>query len=160
MPRAPVRRGAADLAAVARGPSGPAGGEVMPTGAGHAPAQADAEPGRFAGLEAYRGVAALLVVVFHAYQHSREGTGTAREVYAGTPLHPLFHNLEAGVAWFFVLSGFLLYQPFLAADLHGAPRIRLADYARRRVLRIVPAYWLALTVLAIYPGLVGVFSGD
>ena len=28
------------------------------------------------------------------------------------------------------------------------------------MLRIVPAYWVALTVLAIFPGIVGVFSGD
>ena len=39
-----------------------------------------------------------------------------------------------------------------------APRIR--DYARRRVLRIVPAYWVALTVLAATVGLCGVFTGD
>jgi peptidoglycan/LPS O-acetylase OafA/YrhL len=65
-----------------------------------------------------------------------------------------------GVTVFFVLSGFLLYRPFLAADLDGAPPIRVADFGRRRVLRIVPAYWIALTLLAIYPGLVGVFTGE
>lgn len=31
--------------------------------------------GRFEELEAYRGLAALLMVVFHAYQFSREGLG-------------------------------------------------------------------------------------
>ena len=40
------------------------------------------------------------------------------------------------------------------------PRPRLIDFLRRRALRIVPAYWLALTALAIFPGLVGVFTGD
>ena len=38
--------------------------------------------------------------------------------------------------------------------------MRVKDFARRRFLRIVPAYWVALTILAIYPGLIGVFSGD
>ena len=61
---------------------------------------------------------------------------------------------------FFVLSGFLLYRPFLASEIDGAPRVRLIDFGRRRVLRIVPAYWVALTILAIYPGLIGVFTGD
>lgn len=28
------------------------------------------------------------------------------------------------------------------------------------MLRILPAYWLALTVLALYPGLTGVFGND
>ncbi|MEA2495606.1 MAG: hypothetical protein QOJ29_3517, partial [Thermoleophilaceae bacterium] len=68
-------------------------------------------------------------------------------------------RLDVGVTVFFVISGFLLYRPFVAARIEGrrAPRVR--DYARRRVLRIFPAYWLALTVLAIWPGLVGVWSG-
>ena len=62
------------------------------------------------------------------------------------------------MAVFFVLSGFLLYRPFFNAELTDAPRPRIRDFARRRVLRIVPAYWLTLTALAIFPGLVGVFS--
>ena len=49
------------------------------------------------------------------------------------------------------------------ARLAGArrrPARALRDYARRRFLRIAPAYWLALTVLAIVPGIYGVFSGN
>ena len=66
-----------------------------------------------------------------------------------------------GVAFFFVISGFLLYRPFLAARFAGRrPPPRIRDYARRRVLRIVPAYWVALTVLAATVGLCGVFTGD
>ena len=42
----------------------------------------------------------------------------------------------------------------------GRPPPRVRDYARRRVLRIVPAYWVALTVLAATVGLCGVFTGD
>ena len=69
-------------------------------------------------------------------------------------------RLNMGVAFFFVISGFLLYRPFLAARFAGRPPPRVRDYARRRVLRIVPAYWLALTVLAATVGLCGVFTGD
>ena len=50
-----------------------------------------------------------------------------------------------GVAIFFLISGFLLYRPFLAARRGGRP-VRLGSYATRRVLRIVPAYWVALTI--------------
>ena len=56
---------------------------------------------------------------------------------------------------FFVISGFLLYRQFL-----GDRPPALGAYARHRFLRIVPAYWVALTLLAIWPGLVGVFTGD
>jgi peptidoglycan/LPS O-acetylase OafA/YrhL len=63
------------------------------------------------------------------------------------------------VAVFFVISGFLLYRPFVAARLGGTP-VRARPYFRRRLLRIVPAYWFALTALALWPGLPGVFSRD
>jgi peptidoglycan/LPS O-acetylase OafA/YrhL len=68
-------------------------------------------------------------------------------------------RLDVGVTVFFLISGFLLYRPFVAAHLDGRPGPRVRDYARRRVLRIVPAYWLALTLLSIYPGLLQMWSG-
>ena len=40
----------------------------------------------------------------------------------------------------------------------GPRRRRFADYARRRFIRLYPAYWVALTALAILPGLDGAFS--
>jgi peptidoglycan/LPS O-acetylase OafA/YrhL len=67
---------------------------------------------------------------------------------------------SVGPILFFVISGFLLYRPYTAARAAGRPFPSVAHYARRRVLRIVPAYWVALTVLALFPGIVGVFTGD
>jgi peptidoglycan/LPS O-acetylase OafA/YrhL len=69
-------------------------------------------------------------------------------------------NLSIGVAVFFAISGFLLYRPFFNSEISAAPRPAATDFLRRRVLRIVPAYWLALTVLAIYPGLPLVHSNE
>jgi peptidoglycan/LPS O-acetylase OafA/YrhL len=76
------------------------------------------------------------------------------------PLGAYTARLNMGVAFFFVISGFLLYRPFLAARFAGRPVPRIRDYARRRVLRILPAYWLALTVLTVLVGLCGVFTHD
>jgi peptidoglycan/LPS O-acetylase OafA/YrhL len=61
---------------------------------------------------------------------------------------------------FFAISGFLLYRPYVAARARdrGVPSTR--RYARRRALRILPGYWTVLTLLAIFPGIVGVFSGE
>ena len=67
-------------------------------------------------------------------------------------------RLEVGVAVFFVISGFVLYRPFVAARLDGRPLPLVGRFAGRRALRIVPAYWLALTVSALVLGLAGVFS--
>jgi len=107
---------------------------------------------RFALLDGLRAIAALSVVALHATTYTNDFHGW-QGAYA--------RQLAAGVTVFFLLSGFLLYRPFVAARMtHRAP-IRTRDYARRRLLRIVPAYWLALTVLALWPGLPGdVFGAD
>jgi peptidoglycan/LPS O-acetylase OafA/YrhL len=106
---------------------------------------------RFPLFDGLRAVAALSVVIYHAGYLSRANEGEAG-------LSPYLARLNIGVAVFFVISGFLLYRPLLAARLGEGQPIRLRDYARRRVLRIVPAYWVALTVLATYPGLPDLFG--
>jgi peptidoglycan/LPS O-acetylase OafA/YrhL len=65
---------------------------------------------------------------------------------------PWLAHLNVGVPLFFVLSGFLLYRPFAAARLGLGPAPDPARYAIRRVLRIVPAYWVALPVVALVLG--------
>jgi peptidoglycan/LPS O-acetylase OafA/YrhL len=77
---------------------------------------------RSAPLDALRAVAALLVFAWHI---------TRVEVF-GVHL-----GLDNAITIFFVLSGYLVYRPFLAG-------VDLRAYAVRRVARIVPAYWVAL----------------
>ena len=101
---------------------------------------------RFAQFDGLRALAALAVLVFHAGLYTR-----AQESTSG--LAPYLARLNVGVALFFVISGFLLYRPLLAARAGLAKPRRARDYSRRRFLRIVPAYWVALTVLMVYPGL-------
>lgn len=107
---------------------------------------------RFPLFDGLRAIAALSVLVYHVGYFSRANEGESG-------LAPYLARLNVGVAVFFVISGFLLYRPMLAARLGESAPIRLRDYARRRFLRIVPAYWVALTVLAIYPGAPEAFSG-
>ena len=71
---------------------------------------------------------------------------------------PFAYSAGIGLMAFFAFSGFLLYRPYVAARVDGRPEPRVRDYTRRRLLRILPAYWSALTLLAIWPGLPGVFS--
>jgi peptidoglycan/LPS O-acetylase OafA/YrhL len=94
---------------------------------------------RFPLLDALRAAAALSVFFGH--------TITGVFTLAG---HPELFTLATefayqGVAIFFVLSGFLLYRPFLTARARGR-RMSLVSYAERRALRIVPAYWVALSI--------------
>jgi len=102
---------------------------------------------RFPLLDAMRAIAALAIVFTHASGVSNFNVDN--------PLGAYTARLNFGVTLFFLLSGFLLYRPFVAARREGRPPIRIRDFVRRRVLRIVPAYWVALALLAIYPGLAG-----
>jgi peptidoglycan/LPS O-acetylase OafA/YrhL len=106
---------------------------------------------RFPLFDSLRAIAALAIV------------GTHAAVFAGvydhdTLLRPYAARLEAGVAVFFVISGFLLYRPFIRARLEGTHSPRTAAYAWRRFLRIAPAYWVALTAIAIWLGTPDVFT--
>lgn len=133
------------------GYSGPRGARFPPLRPTAAPLAPPPGHPRFPLMDSMRALAALSVFGYHvgyvtgANQHPTLGVFTS--------------VLNVGVPIFFVISGFLLYRPFVAAR-HGAPRRRVRDYARNRVLRIVPAYWVALTAAAGFPGLMGVFTGD
>jgi peptidoglycan/LPS O-acetylase OafA/YrhL len=108
---------------------------------------------RFPLMDGLRAVAALLVLSAHVLGN----TGAHLDSPVGRLLVVVS---QVGVGLFFVLSGFLLYRPFIAAQLHHRRPPRLRDYARRRVLRILPAYWFAITIMAIYPGLAGFWDQD
>jgi peptidoglycan/LPS O-acetylase OafA/YrhL len=106
---------------------------------------------RFPLFDSLRAVAALAVVATHT-------SGLTTFNSSNDVLGPFTARLNVGVTIFFVISGFLLYRPFVAARLEARQPPGLLAYSRRRLLRIVPAYWLALTVLSIWPGLAGTFD--
>lgn len=90
----------------------------------------DLERQRLGSLDVARWLAAAVVVLFHA------------GMFVGDPaLKKLLAFGYRGVDFFFVLSGFVIYRAH-AADL-GRPS-RLAEYVRKRFLRIFPPYWVAL----------------
>ena len=98
---------------------------------------------RFPCFDGLRAIAAGAVVLLHVSLISgftfREADGVG----------PYFARGEAGVYLFFLISGYLLYRPFVAAHFDREPRPGLWAYARRRALRIIPAYWLAVTILVV-----------
>ena len=103
---------------------------------------------RFPGFDGFRAIAALGVLVNHvAFLAGR----TRLETF-GLDLGPFFARLDIGVAIFFLISGFLLYRPFVEPILTGAPRPAVGPYLKRRALRIFPGYWLALTIVVFVIG--------
>jgi peptidoglycan/LPS O-acetylase OafA/YrhL len=108
---------------------------------------------RFPLTVGLRGIAAIAIVVGHAWFF----TGGFGGFTTSLP-NRIVVRWDGVVAVFFMLSAFLLYRPMIAHRVGGPAAPRTADYARRRFLRLFPAYWVALTALAIFPGLFGVFS--
>jgi peptidoglycan/LPS O-acetylase OafA/YrhL len=95
----------------------------------------------FACFNGLRAVAAMAVLLTHVASSTGADTSTS----AGY----VFAHLDVGVTVFFLLSGFLLYRPFVAAHLAGRPGPSVRNYLCRRALRIMPAYWLALTFFVV-----------
>jgi peptidoglycan/LPS O-acetylase OafA/YrhL len=101
---------------------------------------ADPAPLHLPAFDGLRAIAALLVVCVHVsfvtgLTNSRIGDFTARA--------------EIGVSVFFLISGFLLYRPFTVAHFADRPQPSTWRFYLRRLLRIVPLYWVALTVVVL-----------
>ena len=92
-------------------------------------------------LTGLRGLAALWVLSLHAYFV----TGNTDTFWP--PLHWVMAMGGMGVDIFFTLSAFLLSLPFAEALRRNEARPDLSRYAKRRFLRIFPAYYLQLMVL-------------
>jgi peptidoglycan/LPS O-acetylase OafA/YrhL len=120
----------------------PAEGEVggLESAAGGTP--------RFPCFDGLRTIAAMAVLVHHVAGTTGAVTGTAAG-YA-------YAHLDAGVTVFFVISGFLLYRPFVVAHLTGRPAPRTGPFYKRRFWRIFPAYWAALLVVWLVFGTITV----
>ncbi len=104
------------------------------------------DDGKLLGVQAARGIAALMVVAFHA-----ERAVSLPQYLGHQPLGGITGFGHAGVDFFFVLSGFIIYTVH-NSDI-GRPG-RFARYAGRRVSRIYPPYW-AVTAIALLIMLVG-----
>ncbi len=99
---------------------------------------------RFPLVDGLRAIAAISVLIYHV------------NLFGSTDIHlvnRLIGGLSVSVPIFFLVSGFLLYRPFIAHRNGGPERLSIPGYSRNRALRIFPAYWLVLLVLAILPGI-------
>lgn len=90
-------------------------------------------------LDGVRALAALSVLAFHVwlYRYDRPMRGTDRSL-----IDRVLFEANVGLIAFFVLSGFLLYRGFARAAVTGAAPPVVREYALRRVVRILPAYYL------------------
>jgi peptidoglycan/LPS O-acetylase OafA/YrhL len=104
------------------------------------------EQGRFRQIDAIRGLACISVLVYHV------------QFRFGPPRSQLVQYLtqwNSGppaicLVIFYTISGFVIYRPFVVARFAGKPLPPLLPYATRRIVRIVPAYWVALAIAGVW----------
>ena len=89
-------------------------------------------------VEGMRACAAIGVVVTHVAFQTGHSSGVDGR---------LFGRFDLAVAVFFALSGFLLWRGHAAAARDLSPRPRTGHYLRSRVVRIMPAYLVAVVVI-------------
>lgn len=111
---------------------------------------------RLHGADFMRASACLIVLFHHLAQRI-----DLRSELGANPAAQVFNSVGGyGVAMFFVLSGFLLARPFWQALDAGAKLPSLRIFALRRAARIVPGFWLALTVTFVLSITVFGFAPD
>lgn len=93
-------------------------------------------------MEAGRGIAALLVVLFHTSKYYFD----TPKYWTGDALHGVFLFGHAGVEFFFVLSGYIMLTVH-RKDV-GQPS-KIVPFLRKRFLRIYPLFWLVLAVTLV-----------
>jgi peptidoglycan/LPS O-acetylase OafA/YrhL len=95
----------------------------------------------------------LLVVFSHAAKYTMD-------FHQGWTFHALFEGAH-GVDLFFVISGFCLSYPILALAKNGKPmNFDVLKFWARRVVRIVPAYWIVFALTLAVALFVRTRGGD
>lgn len=112
----------------------------------------------FTAGDPLRALGMLSVIVTHlgAAVLAAEGTPAAGRALPpvldatfGSASEALLLSGGVGLSIFFCLSGYLIGRPFVRAYLAGKAMPALGPYAANRLLRIVPALWLAATVFIV-----------
>jgi peptidoglycan/LPS O-acetylase OafA/YrhL len=103
------------------------------------PGGAPDELRRFPAIDGMRAVAAFGIVATHA------GFASGRSL-DNDLLAALLGRFDFGVALFFVISGLVLYRPFVVRSLAAVPDPAVGSFWLRRLVRILPALWLMVAV--------------
>ncbi len=95
-------------------------------------------------LDGLRALAILMVVTFHTVYYNPWFATHGRGFW------PSLVAQNQGVYLFFILSGFCLAYPTLARlQQAGKLKFDVARFTARRIVRIIPSYYIAIAVLAV-----------
>jgi len=109
---------------------------------------------RLGYIDGLRAIAALGVLVYHAGMAPRPGRPPDDSLLGRSFLFGAH-----GVDLFFVISGFCLAYPYLGRlRKTGALAFDAAEFGARRLVRILPPYYLAIAIFAIVFSALGLHS--
>ena len=100
-------------------------------------------------LTGLRGLAALWVLIYHAWVYVTPQEILINVLSSPIRVHTFFSLGWAGVQLLFVLSGFLITLPYARANAGLAAKPRLFRYLVKRISRVFPAYYLQLLILVL-----------
>jgi peptidoglycan/LPS O-acetylase OafA/YrhL len=99
-------------------------------------------------VDGLRGIAVLLVFLYHTWNFSL--LDPSLNVFGiALPTGLIVRAGYLGVDIFFIISGFCLYLPYARAEYFKRTAPDTKTFYRRRMLKIVPSYLIALIVTAI-----------
>ena len=99
---------------------------------------------RYLSLDFWRGVACLMIVVFHGSFDLIDNPDVAHPGWAGKCITRVITHLWLGVPIFFVISGYCITAACDSARSRPHPT---KQYFIRRFRRIYPPYWIVLLLL-------------
>ncbi len=93
-------------------------------------------------MDGVRALATLLIIIYHLLGVSGQTVNNSNGIgqFSG--------RLNVAVSIFFVLSGYLLFKPYVEAMLQKASFPRAHTFYFKRIVRIMPAYWCALVLIS------------
>lgn len=112
----------------------------------------EAENGHIPALDGLRALMVFMVASFHIWQQSWLTPSFA--VMGQTVSFD--YLLRSGYLWvdgMLLLSGFLLYLPYAQAREKGAPLPAILPFYKKRLVRIVPSYYLNVLVMLVFVAL-------
>ena len=108
--------------------------------------------GRLPALDGARALFVFIVASFHIWQQS----WLTPAITVGNWRYSLDPWLRSGYMWvdaMLMLSGFLLFLPYAATAEEGKPAPKIWPFYKKRLLRIVPSYYLCVLVMLVFVAL-------
>lgn len=101
----------------------------------------------FPEIDGIRFLAIVMVILFHVHGYfvARSAVAITDNPASYRYINALLTHGDRGVQLFFVLSGFILCLPFAHHYLNNGKKVSLKRYYLRRLTRLEPPYFIAMT---------------